>query len=129
MHILNQAKSWDDESRDHALCLRVARNDVTTEDFQLIAEEILQSDRLTWLVWRALKIVSNKSQSQAAELALALLGRLTGESSKRVLDASEQARRILNAFLTTKPSLIQLSDTWKQLNLPEKIDVRQLRLN
>lgn len=128
-HILNQAKSWDDESRDNALCLRLARNDVTTEDLQLIAEEILQSDRLTWLVWRALKILSNKSQSQAAELALALLGLMTGESSKRVLDASEQARRILNAFLTIKPSLIQLPHTWKQLNLPEKIDVRQLRLN
>ena len=32
-----------------------------------------------------------------------------------------QVRRVLNEFLTNRPSLIQDESVWKRLNLPEKV--------
>src|SRR5262245_2421854 len=119
-HVLDQAKSWGAQAKDDAIGLSLASSNLSEAQITALANEISQSDALARAVWRTLRIASGSSLKQATRFALALL-EILGEASEPEANAANHARRILNEFLTNRPSLLQDPDVWKRLNLPERV--------
>jgi hypothetical protein len=114
------AKSWGANAKDDAIALCLARPELSDQEITAFANELLQSNSVERAVWRALRIASVPSLKQAAKTALALLIQLR-DSSKDEFYAADHARRTLNEFLINRPSLLQDSQVWKRLNLPERL--------
>ena len=119
-HVLDLAKSWSPRAKDDAIGLSLARGELREAEIVALANEISKSDSLAIAVWRALRMASASSLNQAAQFALALL-QVVGDASEQEADAADHARRILNEFLTDRPSLLQDPTAWKRLNLPERL--------
>jgi hypothetical protein len=119
-HILDKALRWERPFRQDAIGLSLARLDLKRSEMNFFAKELTGPDFSLWQIWRSLRIMSNTSLSRAAEFGVLLLQHLP-ENSKQFVDAGNQVRRVLNEFLTNRPSLIQNEDVWKRLHLPEKV--------